>query len=81
MKKLLIAAAVLAASTVFAIQPRAATTDQFDNAQEEAIQQILRSYLLENPELLEEVIAELQKKRESEEIGRASCRERVFPVV
>jgi len=66
MKKLLIAAAVLAASTVFAIQPRAATTDQFDNAQEEAIQQILRSYLLENPELLEEVIAELQKKRESE---------------
>ncbi len=66
MKKLVIAAAVLAVSALFAIEPRAATTDQFDDAQEKAIQEIVRSYLLANPELLEEVIAELQKKREAE---------------
>ncbi len=66
MKNLVIAAAVVAASSAFALQPRAATTDQFNDAQEQAIQQIVRSYLLANPELLEEVIAELQKKREAE---------------
>ncbi|RIA55473.1 DsbA family protein [Dichotomicrobium thermohalophilum] len=66
MKKLVIAAAVLAVSTLFTIQPRAATTDQFNDEQEKAIQEIVRSYLLKNPELLEEVIAELQKKREAE---------------
>ncbi len=66
MKKLVIVAGVLAIAAVFTVQPRAATTDQFDAAQEEAIEQIVRSYLLENPEILEEVIAELQKKREAE---------------
>jgi protein-disulfide isomerase len=66
MKKLVIAAAVLAVSSLFAIEPRAATTDQFNDAQENAIEEIVRSYLLENPEILEEVIAELQKKREAE---------------
>lgn len=66
MKKLVIAAGVMAIAAVFTVQPRAATTDQFDAAQEEAIQEIVRSYLLENPGLLEEVIAELQKQREAE---------------
>ncbi len=66
MKKLLIAAGVLAVSALFAVQPRAATTDLFNDEQEKAIQEIVRSYLLENPELLEEVIGELQKKREAE---------------
>jgi protein-disulfide isomerase len=66
MKKVVIAAAVLAASALFAVQPRAASTDQFNDQQEKAIEEIVRSYLLKNPEILEEVIAELQKKRESE---------------
>ena len=66
MKKLVIAAGVMAIAAVFTVQPRAATTDQFDAAQEEAIQEIVRSYLLENPGILEEVIAELQKQREAE---------------
>lgn len=66
MKKVVIAAAVLAASALFAIQPRAASTDQFNDEQETAIEEIVRSYLLKNPQILEEVIAELQKKRESE---------------
>lgn len=66
MKKLLIATGVLLISAVFAIQPRAASTDQFNDEQEKAIESIVRSYLLKNPELLEEVIAELQTKRESE---------------
>jgi protein-disulfide isomerase len=66
MRKLLIAAGALTVFAVFAVQPRAATTEPFDDAQEQAIEKIVRSYLLENPELLEEVIAELRKKREAE---------------
>lgn len=66
MKKVVIAAAVLAASALFAVESRAASTDQFTDEQETAIEEIVRSYLLKNPEILEEVIAELQKKREAE---------------
>lgn len=68
MKKILtaVAAAAIAAAAFAAVQTRAATTSVFDDAQEQAIQEIVRSYLLANPELLEEVIGELQKKREAE---------------
>ncbi len=68
MKKVLTAMAATAiAAVMFAgAQTSAATTDAFDDAQEKAIQEIVRSYLLANPELLEEVIGELQKKREAE---------------
>lgn len=66
MKRFLIAAGVLALSAIAAVEPRAATTDQFDDEQEKAIQEIVRNYLLENPELLEEVISKLREKREAE---------------
>lgn len=66
MKRFLIAAGVLALSAIIATAPRAATTDLFNDEQETAIQEIIRSYLLENPELLEEVIAKLREKREAE---------------
>lgn len=66
MKTLLTAAAALAVSALFVAQPYAATTDAFNDEQEKAIETIIRSYLLKNPEILEEVIGELQKKREAE---------------
>jgi len=66
MRTCLIVAAMIIASAVFALQPRAATTNVFTQEQEDAIGSIIRSYLLNNPELFEEVIEELQKKREAE---------------
>jgi len=66
MKKLLIVAGVLATAAAFTLQPRAATADVFNQEQQEAIESIVRSYLLKNPEILEEVIEELRKKREAE---------------
>jgi len=66
MQKLLIAAGLLAVSVLFVAQPRAAAAEPFNDEQEKAIEEIVRSYLLENPELLEEVIGELRKKREAE---------------
>lgn len=66
MQKLLIAAGLLAVSVLFVAQPRAAAAEPFNDEQEKAIEEIVRSYLLENPELLEEVIGELRKKREEE---------------
>lgn len=66
MKSFLLAAGVLALSAIVAAEPRAATTDLFDDEQEQAIQEIVRSYLLENPEFLEEVITKLREKRAAE---------------
>jgi protein-disulfide isomerase len=68
MRKILtaVAAVAIAAAVLAGVQTRAATTGAFDDAQEKAIQEIVRSYLLANPELLEEVIGELQKRREAE---------------
>ncbi len=69
MKKILIAASVaamLVGAAFTAGQSHAASTDAFDDAQEQAIQKIIRSYLLENPVILEEVIEALRNKREAE---------------
>jgi len=61
-----IAAVAITVAALAGAPARAAITDVFDDAQEKAIQEIIRSYLLANPELLDEVIAELQRKREAE---------------
>jgi len=66
MKKCLLAASLVAATMLVALQPRPAAAEVFNDEQEKAIESIVRSYLLANPELLEEVIEELRKKREAE---------------
>jgi protein-disulfide isomerase len=66
MKRILVAVATLVVCVFAAPESRAASTGVFNDEQERAIEQIVRRYLLENPELLEEVIAELRKKREAE---------------
>jgi len=66
MMRILIAAVILAIGTWIPTLSSAATTEMFDEKQEKAIEQIIRSYLLANPGLLDEVILELRKKREEE---------------
>lgn len=71
MTRILVAVAALVACVFAAPESRAASTGAFNDEQERAIEQIIRRYLLANPELLEEVIAELRKKREAEaEVAR-----------
>ncbi len=66
MKKCLLAASLVAVTMLVALQPRPAAAEVFNDEQEQAIESVVRSYLLANPELLEEVIEELRKKREAE---------------
>jgi len=72
MNKLLISGVVVSLVSVAALagfillQPQGDRASRFDAKQEQAIESIVRSYLIENPEIMEEVFAELDKKRESE---------------
>ena len=60
----LLAFAALGLNLLFASGPpvRAADDGSFSAAQEEAIGRIVRSYILEHPEVIPEAIAELQKR-------------------
>ena len=71
MKKCLLAASLLAV-TMWSPCSRVPRRRVFNDEQEQAIESIVRSYLLANPELLEEVIEELRKKREAEAAVRAA---------
>ncbi len=46
--------------------PLAAAAESFSDAQEEEIRRIVREYLLENPEVIEEAVIELQARRDAE---------------
>jgi protein-disulfide isomerase len=65
-KRILSAAALIAA--VFAAAPatRAQDSGPFDQKQKEAIESIVKGYLLKNPDVIREAIAELNKRQEAE---------------
>ena len=56
--------AALALATVWALGAAPASAQTFNDAQKGAVEQILRDYLLKNPEVIQEAIAELEKRRD-----------------
>jgi protein-disulfide isomerase len=57
------AAAVLAAALAFAA-PALAQSAALDKAQREAVEQVIKEYLLKNPELIQEAIVELERRQQ-----------------
>lgn len=55
--------AVLAGITAFALSPLSAGAQSFTDAQRQEIGRIVKDYLLKNPEILQEVMSELEKKQ------------------
>jgi hypothetical protein len=53
-------------SAVLAVSASQAQDASFDKKQTEAIEGIVRNYLLKNPEVLREAIGELNKRQEAE---------------
>lgn len=68
MQKFLPSMAVLAA---IALTP-ACAQHSVDPADKDAVEQIVRSYILENPEIIEEALIALQAKREAEEMAAST---------
>jgi protein-disulfide isomerase len=58
-------AAALCAFALFLVVPSAASAQTFSPDQRGEIEKIIREYLLSNPELLQEVIAEMEKRQAS----------------
>jgi protein-disulfide isomerase len=65
-----LAVALLAALFV---APQAASAQSFTDAQRSEIQKIIKEYLLANPEVLEEVSAELTKRQQAAETAKAAA--------
>lgn len=59
------------AATAIALTPACAQSN-VDTADKEAIEEVVRAYILENPEIIEEALIELDKKRTLAEAQRAS---------
>ena len=55
------------------IVPQAASAQSFTDAQRSEIQKIIKDYLLANPEVLEEVSAELTKRQQAAETAKAAA--------
>lgn len=73
LRRLIIAASAVAL-TVFALaanRPSAAAEETFSAAQRSEIESIVRDYLLRKPELLQEVLAELEKRQAAAEAAKA----------
>lgn len=64
-RKLLGAAAAIAAFAAIAMPAYAQNAQAFDAAQKEAIRAIVKEYLLEQPEVLREALIELNKRQET----------------
>ena len=60
-------AGVLSAALLAFTMPQASRADEFSKPQTTAIQKIVHDYLIANPEVLEEAMAELQKRQETAE--------------
>jgi Protein-disulfide isomerase len=66
--------AALVLGAVALTAPAMAQKAEFSDQQRQAIGEIVRDYLLKNPELLQEVIAELEKRQaESQRVAQASA--------
>lgn len=61
----------IAAMTAIVLTP-ACAQQSVDTADAQAVEQIVRSYILENPEIIEEALIALQAKRTAEETAMAS---------
>ena len=61
----------LAVASAIALTP-ACAQQSVDTADKEAVEQIVRDYILENPEIIEEALIALQEKREAEEQAATS---------
>jgi len=59
-----------AAMVLFALAPAAAPAQDFSPAQRSQIESVIRDYLLKNPELLQEVMGELEKKQAAAEVAK-----------
>lgn len=75
LRRLIVAASALAlAVCVLAVnRPSAAAEEAFSPTQRSAIESIVREYLLRKPELLQEVLAELEKKQAAAEAAKAKA--------
>ncbi len=62
--------AALCGLAIFALLPAAAGAQTFNDAQREEIGRIVKDYLLKNPEILQEVMTELEKKQSVAEAER-----------
>ena len=73
---------LVAAAAVFAAAP-ALAQQNFSDPQKREIEKIVREYLLKNPEVLQEVVAELEKRQQQAEADRhkgaiAENRDKIF---
>ena len=59
--------AALASALVLAPLPVAAQAPAFDAGQRQAIEQIVKDYLMKNPEVIQEAVAELERRHEQAE--------------
>ncbi|MEZ5789228.1 MAG: DsbA family protein, partial [Xanthobacteraceae bacterium] len=74
LRRLIVAASVLAlVICVLAVNRLPAAAESFSAPQRSEIENIVREYLLRKPELLEEVLAELEKRRSAAEAEKAKA--------
>ena len=60
----------LAASVILALGASSGRAQDFTDAQRKGIEKIIRDYLVKNPEVLQEAIAELEKKQAADEAAK-----------
>lgn len=68
-----VASALALALVVLASNPIARAADSFSATQRSEIESIIRDYLLRNPELMQEVLAELEKRQSVAEAAKAKA--------
>lgn len=75
LRRLIVAASAvaLAVCVLAANRPSAAADETFSATQRSAIESIVRDYLLRNPELMQEVLAELEKRQSAAEAAKAKA--------